>query len=159
MALFYTDNYLFNDRYKDFYRHRANGGVGLMFIGPVAVDRVGSTPRIPGLFDDKQIKEFMAFNKELHETTDVKTGIQLMQQGRHAAGKETGIIPIAPSAVASPLTGVTPRQMTIEDIQSVKKSFVNTALRAKQAGFDYIELIAGGVFNCPVFVSGYQSTQ
>ncbi|MFA5906752.1 MAG: FAD-dependent oxidoreductase, partial [Desulfobacula sp.] len=153
MALFYTDNYLFNDRYKDFYRCRANGGVGLMFIGPVAIDRVGSTPRIPGLFDDKQIKEFRAFNKELHETSDVKTGIQLMQQGRRADGKETGMIPIAPSAVASSLPGETPRQMTIEDIQSVQASFVNSALRAKQAGFDYIELIAGGGYLIAQFLS------
>ena len=115
MALFYTNSYTFSKRYKEFYRHRARGGVGLMFIGPVAIDKVGSTPHMLGLFNDDQIIPFKEFNKELHRTTDVKIGIQLMQQGRYASAKETGIAPIAPSALRSPLTREIPREMTEDD--------------------------------------------
>jgi 2,4-dienoyl-CoA reductase (NADPH2) len=153
MALFFTDSYAFNDRFRRFYRQRANGGVGLMFIGPVAIDRVGSTPRMLGLFDDGQMEAFKLFNEEIHATTAAKIGIQLMHQGRYAIGKETGQTPVAPSAVFNPLTGETPVQMTIEDIQSVKKAFVDSARRAKQANFDFIELIAGGGYLIAQFLS------
>lgn len=44
MGLAYSTDYSFNDRYRAFYRERAAGGVGLMTIGPVAIDRVGSAP-------------------------------------------------------------------------------------------------------------------
>jgi len=153
MALFFTESYTFSDRFKDFYRQRAEGGVGLMIIGPAAIDKVGSTPRMLGLFNDGRIKPFKEFNEELHNTNDVKIGIQLMQQGRYASEKETGITPIAPSAIASPITREIPREMTPEDIEEVKTAFVKAAIRAKAAGFDYIELIAAGGYLIGEFLS------
>ncbi len=153
MALFFTDNYTFSNPYKEFYRERANGGVGLMFIGPVAIDKVGSTPHMLGLFEEDHIKPFKQFNKELHSLTDVKVGIQLMHQGRYANGKLTGMTPIAPSPIPSPLTRETPREMTQSDIEEVKDSFTKSALWAKEAGFDYIELIAGGGYLIGEFLS------
>ena len=153
MSLFYTDSYTFSDRYRDFYRERAKGGVGLMFIGPVAVDKVGSTPFMLGLFDDGHIKPFKEFNEELHSITDAKIGTQLMQQGRNASAKETGMIPMAPSAIPSPLTREVPREMTRDDIEEVKEAFAKSAIRAKEAGFDYVELIAGGGYLIGEFLS------
>ncbi len=155
MALFYTNRYTFSDQYKDFYRQRAKGGVGLMIIGPAAVDQIGSTPFIPGLFDDRHIQPFKKFNEELHNITDAKIGIQLMQQGRYASEKETGTTPIAPSAIPSPLTRETPREMTLDDIDAVKLAFAESAIRAKAAGFDYIELIAGGGYLIGEFLSPF----
>ena len=52
MGLAYSTDYSFNDRYRAFYRERAGGGVGLLTIGPVAIDRVGSAPFMSGLFED-----------------------------------------------------------------------------------------------------------
>ena len=112
MALVYTDNYSFSNRFKAFYRERAKGGVGLMIIGPVAIDRVGSTPFMPGLFDDKYIGPIREFTDELHKDTDAKIGIQLMQMGRFASSSYTGVPPIAPSAIPSPISGEVPREMT-----------------------------------------------
>ena len=153
MALFYTDKYEFNDRYRSFYRERANGGVGLMIIGPMAIDRVGSSPYIPGLFDDSQIEPIWKFNRDLHRDTDVKIGIQLMHQGRFASERMTGMTPIAPSAIPSPITREIPREMTKDDIREIKRSYVESALRAKNAGFDYIELMAGGGYLIGEFLS------
>ena len=56
LGLAYTQDYSFSERYKGFYRERAHGGVGLMTIGPIAVDKVGSAPPIVQLFDDRQIE-------------------------------------------------------------------------------------------------------
>ncbi|MFH1154457.1 MAG: FAD-dependent oxidoreductase [Pseudomonadota bacterium] len=153
MALFYTDNYTFCERYKAFYRNRAKGGVGLMFIGPVAVDTIGSNPHMLGLFHNDQVLPLKEFVRELHHTTDVKVGIQLMHQGRNASGPGDGTTPIAPSAIPGILTRKVPREMTLDDVESVKESFVRSAVRAKEAGFDYIELIAGGGYLIAEFLS------
>lgn len=153
MALFYTNDYTFSNRYKVFYRERARGGVGLMIIGPVAIDKVGSNPYMPGLFDDSYVGSFREFNVELQRDTDAKIGIQLMHQGRYASAHMTGITPIAPSAVPSPLTREVPREMTKDDIEEVKEAFAKSATRAKEAGFDYIEVIAAGGYLIGEFLS------
>jgi 2,4-dienoyl-CoA reductase (NADPH2) len=79
MALFYAHDYTFTDRFKAFYRERARGGVGLMTIGPMAIDKVGSNPFMLGLFDDAYINPIKVFVDELHRETDVRIGVQFMQ--------------------------------------------------------------------------------
>jgi 2,4-dienoyl-CoA reductase (NADPH2) len=153
MALFYTSDYTFTDRFKAFYRERALGGVGLMVIGPVAIDKVGSNPFMLGLFDDNYIEPIKIFIDELHKKTDVKIGVQLMQQGRFASSRFTGMTPIAPSAIPSPLNKEIPREMTEDDIIEVEDAFVKSAIRAKTAGFDYVELMAGGSYLIGEFLS------
>lgn len=153
MALAYTDNYTFSSRFKAFYRKRAKGGVGLMIIGPVAIDKVGSTPLMPGLFEDKYIGPIREFTDELHKDTDARIGIQLMQLGRFASSSYTGVPPIAPSAIASPITREVPREMTRDDIKEVKEAYAQGARRAIEAGFDYIEVLAAGGYLIGEFLS------
>ncbi len=142
MGLFYTDDYSFNERYHGFYRERAKGGVGLMIVGPSRSTLVGSARFMPGIFDDSHIGPLKKFVDEMHKTTDVTVGTQLFQMGRYAFSYYSGMAPIAPSAIPSRLTGETPREMTKDDIETVKESFAGAARRAQEAGFDYIEIIA-----------------
>ncbi|RZK18495.1 MAG: oxidoreductase [Flavobacterium sp.] len=88
----------------------------------------------------------------VHEQ-DTKIGIQLWHSGgkgslRHPnAGmkplsKEEGGW-IVKSSSATEMNGVIPQALTIEEIEGLKASFVQAALRAVRAGFDTIELHAG----------------
>ncbi len=143
MGLHYTDDYTFNDRYSAFYRTRAHGGVGLMIVGPLAVDLYGGAPVMPGLFDDRNMKIISALNAEMHRDTKAKIGVQLFHMGRNAPTRLfTGEPALAPSAVRSRLTGDVPKAMTEEDIERVQDSFARAAGRAVAAGFDFIEIIA-----------------
>ena len=142
MGLFMTDDYSFNERYRSFYRERGLGGVGLMIVGPLAVDRVGSAPFMPGLFEDRFVEPLRAFVNEMHKTTDATVGTQLFHMGRYAYSAFSGMPSIGPSAVPSRLTKETPRAMIKDDIETVKGAFASAARRAKEAGFDYIEIIA-----------------
>ncbi len=153
MGLAFTDSYTFNDRYKAFYRERAKGGVGLMTMGPMAIDRVGSAPFMPSLFDDKNVEPIKEFIEELRGISDVKIATQLFQMGRYAFSYFSGMTPIGPSAVPSKFTGETPREMTKDDIEEVKASFASAALMAKDAGFDYVEIIACGGYLINQFLS------
>jgi len=132
MGLHYTHDYSFNNRYKAFYRERALGGVGLMIIGPVAIDLAGSFPMTPGIFDDRNLESFETFLEELHKETRTKVGTQLFHMGGE----------IGPSPVPSRMTGQTPREMTQEDIENTQEAFAQAALRAKSVGFDFVEIIA-----------------
>ncbi len=49
-----------------------------------------------------------------------------------------------PSAIYSKYTKTVPREMTIEDIKETQDAFVNAAYRAKEAGFDGVEIITFG---------------
>ncbi|PKN33797.1 MAG: NADH:flavin oxidoreductase [Deltaproteobacteria bacterium HGW-Deltaproteobacteria-19] len=143
MGMHFTDQYEFNRRYQDFYRARAEGGVGLMIIGPVAIDRIGAGSWMPGLFEDRQVEEFRPFLAELHRGTRTVPGTQLFHAGRNATAPFfEGVPALAPSAVPSRLMKQMPRAMTWEDIETVKESFARSAVRARDAGFDFIEIIA-----------------
>ena len=142
MGLAYSTDFSFNDRYRAFYRERARGGVGLMTIGPVSIDRVGSAPFMSGLHDDSFVAPLKDFIEELHRETDVKVAVQLIHMGRYTFSFLTGQTPIAPSAIASRLTRETPKEMTGKDIEEVQEAYVRAALRAKEAGFDFIEILA-----------------
>jgi 2,4-dienoyl-CoA reductase (NADPH2) len=141
LGLAYTEGYGFSERLKGFYRERAHGGVGLLTIGPIAVDEVGSAPGMPGLFDDANVEPLREFTDELHRDTDAKLGTQLFHMGRNSACFLRGIQPIAPSAIPGRLTKQTPREMTREDIDEVHRAFAEAAVRAGQAGLDYIEIV------------------
>lgn len=142
MGLAYTDDYTFNDRFAAFYRERARGGVGLMIVGPIAIDEVGAAPFMPGLFDGRNMESLKRFIEEIHQDTETKVATQLFHMGRNASSLFTGRTPVAPSAVPSQLTGEMPREMSRDDIEETQTSFVKAALRAKEAGFDFIEIIA-----------------
>ncbi|MCP4755600.1 MAG: NADH:flavin oxidoreductase, partial [Proteobacteria bacterium] len=141
MGLGYTDNYSFNDRYRAFYRERAEGGVGLMTIGPVAVDTIGSPPVMPGLFEDGQIGPLTEYLDDIHRNTDAKVAIQLMHMGRNSFSFD-GSQPLAPSPIAGKLTKQVPKEMSREDIQTTIDSFAQAAVRGRTAGFDLVEIIA-----------------
>lgn len=142
MGLIYTMDYSFNERYRAFYLARARGGVGLLTLGPIAIDRVGSAPVTLGLFEDQQIGPLKTLVDEIHGMTETKVGVQLIHMGRYAFSFLSGMTPIAPSPLASKLTGEIPREMTLEDIEEVQMAYVQGARRAKEAGFDYIEILA-----------------
>ena len=142
MGLAYSTDFSFNDRYRDFYRERAKGGVGLLTIGPVAIDRVGSAPFMSGLFEDSYVEPLRLFVDELHRETDAKIATQLLHMGRYTFSFLSGMTPIAPSPIPSRLTHETPREMTEEDIEEVKEAYAQAARRAKEAGFDFVEILA-----------------
>jgi len=142
MGLAYSTDFSFNDRYRAFYRERALGGVGLLTIGPVAIDRIGSAPFMPGLFDDSHIAPLRSFIDQLHRETDARIATQLLHMGRYTFSALTGTQPIAPSPIPSTLTHETPREMTLDDIETVQTAYVRAACRAVEAGFDFIEILA-----------------
>ena len=153
LGLLYSTDGQLNDRYYNYFAERAGGGAGLVTVGPVGVDFIGSGAIALSLSHDDAIADF----KKL--TTIIKDGgarawVQLFHAGAYSHPMFIdGQQPMAPSAVYSRYSQTTPREMTIEDILQTHESFAQAALRAREAGFDGIEILASAGYLVSQFLS------
>ena len=132
----------------------ARGGAGLLVVEATAVAPEGRiTPGCAGIWTDEQAQAFIPMVKAIKAAGSVP-GIQIAHAGRKASANRPwegddhiadddarGWETIAPSAIAfgANLPKV-PKAMTLEDIARVRQNFVDAARRARDAGFEWIEL-------------------
>jgi 2,4-dienoyl-CoA reductase-like NADH-dependent reductase (Old Yellow Enzyme family)/thioredoxin reductase len=121
-------------------KRRARGGAGLIITEISAVHPSGmALPSELGSYDDRFIPGLKKLADVIH-AHGTKAVLQLHHTGRESlfllkAGKA-----IAPSPIRSLVFGLTPREMTREEIQELIAAFGAAALRGKQAGFDAVEV-------------------
>lgn len=142
------------DELVELYRTLAEGGVGLIITGYAYVQLSGkSAPLMTGIDRDDLIPGLRRIVETVHEYGDgCKVAIQLEHCGRQSLIlKDT----IAPSAVLEPMTNKMPREMTIEEIEDTVEAFAEAARRAKEAGFDAVQLSAAGGYLLSGFLSPY----
>lgn len=120
------------------YASRAVGGIGLIILEATAVESRGRiTAADLGIWSDSHIEGLKRIVEECKKY-GAKVGIQLAHVGRKCEVVEEDII--APSSIAFNEEYKTPREMSKEDIKNVINSFKEGAKRAKEAGFDIIEI-------------------
>ncbi len=150
--LSYTPKGLVTDKLLDFYAERAAGGVGLIVVGGCPVDEYGGGEFMIGLSDDKFIPGLMKLTEAVHEH-GVPLAAQLYHAGRYSLSAHIGRQAVAPSAVKSSLTRETPREMTLGDIKRTMSNFAEAARRAKEAGFDAVEISGSAGYLLSQFLS------
>lgn len=154
MCQYMATDGLVNDWHRGHYVGLARGGAALVIVEATAVSPEGRiTPNCLGLWNDEQAKLLKEISNSIKSAGAVP-GIQIGHAGRKASAnvpwEGDDHIPlsnpkaweiIAPSAVAfgGDLPRV-PKEMTKEDIKRVQKDFVNAAKRARDAGFEWLEL-------------------
>ena len=153
MHLNMAADYHVTEQLIDFYRERARGGVGMISVGYATVDELsGSTMNI-GAHDDA----FIPGLKDLAEgikQNGARCAVQLNHAGRYNFSFFTGgKTPVAPSAIPSRLTKETPRELTIDEIETTLESFARAARRVQQAGFDAVEVLSGTGYLISEFLS------
>ncbi|MFJ7975814.1 NADPH dehydrogenase NamA [Peribacillus sp. NPDC096379] len=127
---------------KDFhlthYTARALGQAGLIIPETLVVDSDGLIgPGDLGIWDDYHIKGLKNLVDRIHEF-GAKVGAQIGHAGR-VTNKE-GVTPIGPSPIPFSENTQTPIEMTKEDIQKMVHKFKEAARRAREAGFDILEV-------------------
>ncbi len=128
------------DRLIHCYRRLAKEGVGLIISGYSFVSKDGKQlPGKMGLHDDTLIPSLRELTNAVHQEGGL-VFCQLVHAGGQTSSKVIGTTPIAPSAIAFPSYGETPREMTQGDIRAVIEAFSESARRARDAGFDGIQL-------------------
>jgi len=121
-------------------KRRGQSGVGFIITEISAVHPSGAVINSQlGSYDDR----FIPGLKKLAKTAQAgsaKVALQL-----HHAGRESLILlkqgkAIAPSPIRSLVYGLTPREMSRDEIQEIISAFGAAAFRAKEAGFDAVEV-------------------
>ena len=136
------------------YRTLAEGGVGLIITGHAYVQSSGkAVPQQMGIDKDNLIPGLRKIAEAVHEHGDgCKVAIQLTHCGRQSFVLKTTV---APSAVFEPVVKKMPREMTIEEIEETIEAFAQAARRAKEAGFDALQLHAAHGWLLSEFLSPY----
>ena len=108
------------------------------------------------------LKSFLDYgHKELtrriHEAGG-KIAAQIYHAGRETSSAITGEQPIGPSALKDPTMPETPREMTVEEIHELVEQFRDCARRAKEAGFDAVEVHGAHGYLIGAFASPFSET-
>jgi 2,4-dienoyl-CoA reductase (NADPH2) len=153
LGLMYSYDRKLNDRYYDYFREKAAGGAGIVTVGPVGVDFIGSGVVVLSLAEDEAIADFRKLT-DIIKAEGARPWVQLFHAGAYSHPIIIdGKTPLAPSPIYSKYSKTTPIEMTLEDIQEIQETFVRAAVRAKDAGFDGVEIIASGGYLLTQFLS------
>lgn len=127
-------------RLAELYRNLALGDVGLIITGYTVVHPGGRqmTGAI-GAYSDHQIPGLTDLVDGVHDA-GARLMVQLFHAGAQTSQRTIGEIPLGPSEVESPFYSGVPRGMTEDDIGEVVEAFGQAARRAREAGFDGVQL-------------------
>ena len=137
---FTDDSSVANEKLVKHYTERAKGGCGLICVEATAVTPGGRFCKTHmGLWEDAQIEGHKEITAGCHKYGSVVI-IQLNHTG-YTANPECGPA-IGPSAMKrqSFRGEYTTIEMSVEEIHAMQKSFVDAAVRAKEAGYDGVQL-------------------
>jgi 2,4-dienoyl-CoA reductase-like NADH-dependent reductase (Old Yellow Enzyme family)/thioredoxin reductase len=145
------------DEMVSYYVERAKGGAGLIITELVTVDfpSGNAIERQLSIDDDKYIPGLKRLAAQVKKYGS-RIFIQLNHAGNRAKPQITGVpFPVSASNVPSSRVNVQPRPLRLEEIGNLIESFRQAARRAKEAGFDGIDLhCAHGYLLCQ-FLSNY----
>jgi 2,4-dienoyl-CoA reductase-like NADH-dependent reductase (Old Yellow Enzyme family)/thioredoxin reductase len=144
-----------SQRIVNHYARRAQGGVGLIIIadGGVSLSHVNGYTQLR-IADDSFIPGLTKLTQGMKEN-GAKSAIQLQHAGWRT-GRWVGLSQaIGPTALTSRELGEATRAMTVEEIKVVVREFAQAARRAKQAGFDAVEIHGAHGYLVSLFLSPY----
>lgn len=124
-----------------FYEARAKGGVGLIMteVTRVTDGAGGGEPCQLAARKPSDILELQRLVDAIHKY-DTRIFVQLQHPGREASPLITGEQAVAPSAIASPMSGTLPRALTTAECEELVQKFVQAAWIVQMAGADGVEL-------------------
>ncbi|MCE7791385.1 FAD-dependent oxidoreductase [Salipaludibacillus sp. CUR1] len=137
----------------EFYKRRAAFDVGLIVTGGAAVNPEGSGGLdFMTIYEDEDIERWKPLTQGVHDEGGA-IALQLFHAGRYAYKIMTGMDPVAPSPLQSPINPDKPAEMTHDQILKTIDDFAQGARRAKEAGFDAVEIMGSEGYLINQFVS------
>lgn len=125
------------NRVAEFYATRARGGAALIVTGGMSPnDEGGVFPGAAGLFSDEDIANHKTVTDRVHAEGG-KIAMQILHAGRYAYGPNC----VSASPVKSPISPFPPKELDEDGIQKQIADFATAAARAKEAGYDGVEVM------------------
>ncbi len=133
---------------------RAKGGFGLNITENFAVHPMGrGFARALGLWSDYFVDGCEQINKAVHQEGG-RIFAQIYHAGAQTRYETIGRQPVAPSAILHAWNRVLPRELTREEIYEIVECFGKAARRARNAGFDGVEVHGAHGYLVAQFMSG-----
>ncbi len=141
-------------RMINFFAARAKGGAGLIDVPFSPVD--AGSPVEPGLYDDRFIPGASRLVKTIH-SYGAKAFAQLVVS-YHVSFKGVPEV-VGPSPVMNAIMRCRARELAVREIKFIVEQYGRAARRARDAGFDGVEILAGGGYLLNRFVSPLANTR
>ncbi len=126
-----------HDRLAAYFRERARGEVGLIVTGGYAPNRAGWVKPFAGKLTTRgEATKHRSVTDAVHAEGG-KIALQILHAGRYAYHP----LAVAPSRIRSPITPFTPRELSTAGVEKQIQAFVNCARRAREAGYDGVEIM------------------
>ncbi|MGH7877231.1 MAG: FAD-dependent oxidoreductase, partial [Candidatus Dormibacteraceae bacterium] len=136
-----------------FYARRARGGPGLIVTGGSAVSRVGAGGRSYSFVNEAGGATRLRTVAEAVHQAGGLIALQLFHAGRYAHHSSFGLEAVAPSAVHSDFSRSTPRSLDEVGILRTIEDFASGAARAREMGFDAVEVMGSEGYLINQFLS------
>lgn len=137
------------------YEGLAAGRIGLILTGFTAVEPGGRIAPNQGVIQDSPEADLMLSRlAEGVHRYGARIALQLAHAGRSGLPLEEGTVIVAPSPVPS-MIGIVPRTLEISEIEALVGRFALGAGKAKQLGFDAVEIHAAHGYLISQFLSPY----
>ncbi|MEP9362536.1 FAD-dependent oxidoreductase [Nocardioides sp. CN2-186] len=142
-TMYGTPEGLPSDRTVAYFATRAAGGVGLVTVGATGIDHLH--PETPGglhLGTDESVAAHRRLTDAVH-AHGAKIQPQIVHAGPDGLGPEMhGVTSLGPSVIPSYLTGRPSTEVTPDQIAAIMDLYKAAVRRAREAGYDGIELHA-----------------
>lgn len=141
------------DRIARFYAERAKGEAGLIITGGSPISPEGASDgKSVHIYNPEHKNIFLKITSEVHKQNG-KIALQLFHAGRYARQDHTGLQPVAPSSVPTRLIPELARELETYEIEELIEKYVDGAKKAKQYGFDAIEIMGSEGYLINQFLS------
>ena len=144
----------------DYWVARAKGGWGLLILEFTAIDPLGKVgPCHPCLWSDKFIDGLKKMTDAVHKY-GAKIAVQLSHTGRQTTQRIIdipGAQPVSASPIPCPLEREIPRELSSEEVYVLIEKFGDAAVRARDAGFDAVEIHGAHGYLLAQFMSEYSN--
>jgi len=141
------------DELKRIYIKLAEGGVGAIIAGYAGIAKGGRTFANMKMLDHDELVSSHSEVVAAVKPYRVPLIQQLAHGGAFADPAVTGSPPKAPSKMKSPMTGAKAAELTGDEIGAIIAGFVSAARRAKEAGYDGVQIHAAHGYLLSEFLS------
>lgn len=129
-----------NETVMSFYDDLSMGGVSTIITGYAFVLKEEQpNPKMFGAYDDTFIEDYSRLTKKVHGNGS-NIILQLVYGGSFTWHETGSRVIWGPSAVENRISGVTPAEMTAENIETLIAAFADAAERAMKSGFDGVQI-------------------
>ena len=149
-----------SDAFIEYYTTRARGGAALITaetveVHPYTHNLFLGERGFTAIYDDRFIPGLKRFTASIH-SAGAKCSVQLHHTGRAMIMLDPNYPPLAPSPIPHP-GGSVPRELTINEIEELVEAYAEGARRARDAGFDAVDVHGGHGYLIAQFMSAYSN--